>query len=130
MNKKEEIIQLFRKWGHTSYFDEFKYDLEIILKAEETPPEWAVAKVEFYTTDSKDFLNKYFTHPDRIKYTPIKKTESELKPCPFCGGIGFEKIFSGDGNNNWHTIKCYSCWSEIGRQSFRESAINLWNKRV
>lgn len=64
---------------------------------------------------------------------------SEIKPCPFCGGIGeieyeyengfFQKYYS------WIHVVCQRCYATTGRSyddndRSRNVAIRRWNKRA
>lgn len=52
-------------------------------------------------------------------------SNTELKPCPFCGGIPFmnEDIRFG------YQIRCSKCLSMTRRFEFKKDAIILWNNR-
>ena len=54
---------------------------------------------------------------------PDKMTE--LKPCPFCGGKAERCYGLGE-----HWVKCSCCDASIRMNSFKENAIEDWNRRV
>jgi len=56
----------------------------------------------------------------------IKKTQTELLPCPFCGGKA--KLFPG--RHSGYIVKCIKCPSEIGAIKTPIELIYLWNTRV
>lgn len=50
--------------------------------------------------------------------------ETELKPCPFCGG----KAELSNYTHYW--IGCKDCWVETKCYKSKEEAIEAWNRRV
>ena len=53
-------------------------------------------------------------------------TETELKPCPFCGGLAF--IYSEDGE--YYRVVCDNCDGAIERNSDnKKEAVKAWNTR-
>lgn len=51
--------------------------------------------------------------------------ETELKPCPFCGGEAKATEYAKQD----YTIECKKCGAEIGWRP-KASAIRCWNRRV
>ena len=58
---------------------------------------------------------------------------SELKRCPFCGGepkISVYDPYDGyQGNCTIYKIQCHKCGVKV-ESSFRDTCINLWNRRL
>ena len=53
----------------------------------------------------------------------------ELKPCPFCGGIGMFRLKNiVDDDSNW--IYCIKCGIETKIFSTKEEAAEMWNRRI
>lgn len=62
---------------------------------------------------------------------------SDLKPCPFCGGVaGFSLGKMGDGTD-WHYVECIEC-EAAGPEvkyadhniSVKEALVEAWNTRA
>lgn len=75
MSKKEEILELLYKYNNESGYSNEKFinDILNLFRPEETPPEWAVAKVEFYTKYDKSKFRLLQKDVINFTYTPIKK---------------------------------------------------------
>ena len=54
-------------------------------------------------------------------------SDTELKPCPFCGGKA--TIMENNHYTDMWTVMCKNCYSEIDRYHTKESAIEAWNRR-
>lgn len=63
----------------------------------------------------------------------------ELKPCPFCSGLGIiqkwemsldERFHIPNNHGYWYSIFCNKCFSEGSECITKEEAIKAWNKRV
>lgn len=52
---------------------------------------------------------------------------SELKPCPFCGGKA-KGYWSSDVN--WFYVICKCCGAKTRPLPFWDTAMALWNKRA
>ena len=50
--------------------------------------------------------------------------QSELKPCPFCGGNAEHMSTS----SSW--VRCEDCGAEIQCQETKEDAVRMWNRRA
>lgn len=58
-------------------------------------------------------------------------TEPKLKPCPFCGGEAkMVETYSGDIKIGCENLGCLGCYENNAFFSFKEDAIESWNKRV
>lgn len=61
---------------------------------------------------------------------------SELKPCPFCGGVNIILSYDPEGKidtegRQWSwTAVCGKCCSTSGLTHSRDAAIESWNRRV
>lgn len=69
---------------------------------------------------------------------------SELKPCPFCGGVGKEKVCDGIGSYyadigtevfhgrkmTCYLIKCNRCGIRTKAYLTRRGVFNAWNRRA
>lgn len=54
----------------------------------------------------------------------------ELKPCPFCGGVGRVYTFDhGDGVPAYN-IMCRTCALDMGHFESMEELAGVWNRRV
>jgi Lar family restriction alleviation protein len=55
----------------------------------------------------------------------------ELKPCPFCGSINVELVFSEPVHGAvGKTVKCDDCWAVGPDSDIKIVAIQSWNRRV
>lgn len=59
---------------------------------------------------------------------------TELKPCPFCGGVAHHSYFKRDDpryDNSETSIHCSDCGAYIGRLGCCEDeVVELWNRRA
>ena len=62
---------------------------------------------------------------------------SELKPCPFCGGIVLELNRSDYECSKWAKIECKICRANISNRTLTEDwdearamAVEAWNRRA
>ena len=56
-------------------------------------------------------------------------TETELRPCPFCGKTpAYAKVLYGMGK--LYTIHCANCSFNIGFFDGKEEALKKWNTRA
>ncbi|WII07003.1 Lar family restriction alleviation protein [Methanomassiliicoccales archaeon LGM-RCC1] len=64
-------------------------------------------------------------------YKPKPKTESVLKPCPFCGS---EELVFADEEDGSCCIRCTDCGAQVGHyrdyMSDNEDIAGLWNRRA
>lgn len=57
----------------------------------------------------------------------------ELKPCPFCGGLG---VLNNENNRVFSFVKCVQCGAESGLVKVSaeycadEKAVENWNRRA
>lgn len=55
----------------------------------------------------------------------MKRTNEELKPCPFCGG---KDIRIWDTSTPW--VQCWDCLASTACGNTLEEAIKYWNRRA
>jgi hypothetical protein len=59
--------------------------------------------------------------------------ETELKPCPFCGGVAEMKISKHTPSGFDYTPRCLntSCCGRLQKKyTVRETAVTMWNRRA
>lgn len=56
-------------------------------------------------------------------------SNTELKPCPFCGGEAIKSTFSWGNISDEYTIECTVCRARTTVLKL-EQAIEVWNRRV
>lgn len=54
---------------------------------------------------------------------------SELKPCPFCGGLAYIEPRNRSATKVWW-VRCYDCGIETDVYDSEKEAIESWNRRV
>lgn len=52
--------------------------------------------------------------------------ETELKPCPFCGG----EARRYEGQSRYHGVSCRKCTCNIYGYASRSAATRAWNRRT
>ena len=52
--------------------------------------------------------------------------ETELKPCPFCGG----EARRYNGNHDMHGVVCKKCNAKVYGYANQASATKAWNRRA
>lgn len=57
-------------------------------------------------------------------------SDTELKPCPFCGGKAWIGQGGDDGSVCAYWCFCFDCATESQHFSSQEMAIDAWNRRV
>lgn len=63
------------------------------------------------------------------------KNNTELKPCPFCGGVGaicatpwdFDK--TRPAGEHKYIVECSECLAQTDEYAIRERAAEAWNRR-
>ena len=62
---------------------------------------------------------------------------SELKPCPFCGGVYLQITRNDYEASEWATIECCTCHANIRNPNLtedydeaRKQVIEAWNRRA
>ena len=62
------------------------------------------------------------------------ETDTEIKPCPFCGGVDidyFDTDFGRDNEPYSYVIRCKDCNANVyAKGGDLDDAIELWNRRV
>ena len=85
-------------------------------------------------------MKKRFPDFDQMKYDELDKLHpldnndmenTELKPCPFCGGKAlYGKYEEGtDYIYTYHRIECVKCGANIDHNYISENVIKKWNNR-
>jgi len=54
-------------------------------------------------------------------------TDTDLKPCPFCGGAA---VVVPDDNDCWSFVECKFCAAQSDGCRTKEDAIAAWNRRA
>lgn len=82
-----------------------------------------------YEEDVTAFMNAFNKKISELKKL-IPDTDTDLKPCPFCGGKGERHETPHDDIDIDYFIRCISCGAEGGWSKVRAGAVTHWNRRV
>ena len=77
-------------------------------------------------------VNDYYTPIDlKPRVETGEPPNSEMKPCPFCGGEAFFASFCSGTKTLWQAgCKSWECGTLNRSQQTKEKAIAAWNRRI